>query len=187
MASRHFGPVLAAALLGLAGCAQQPVAAPPVAAPQAAAQMPATPASVERLLAAMNIEQMMEGSYAQVGKMAEGMAEQMGLKAQDRPAFDRFMQRVTEVMHEEAGWAKLKGPMVEIYTRHYSEEEVQGLIAFYESPLGRSMVAKTPAVMRDSAAVSQEMMKRVLPRIMALAKEMQPGPARRSAPRREGL
>ena len=64
---------------------------------------------------------------------------------------------------------------------------MQGLIAFYESPLGRSMVAKTPAVMRDSAAVPQEMMKRVLPRIMALAKEMQPGPARRSAPRREGL
>lgn len=164
----------AAALFAVGGCAQAPAAGSPRATPAlAAAPTPASPASVERMLQAMGAEQMLGGMYGQVGQFAEAMAKQAGIREQDRPAFERYMQRVAEVMQQEAGWAQLKEPMIRIYASHYSEEEIQGLTAFYESPLGRSMVAKTPEVMRDSAAVSQELLKRVMPRLVELAKEMQ--------------
>lgn len=161
--------------LGLAGCAQ-PGALPPAAAvpavSAAASSAPASTVSVERLLKALDLERTLDATYAQVHQVAEGVAAQAGIRARDREAFDRYMLRVTEVMREEAGWAKLKEPMVQIYARHYTEAEVQGLIAFYESPLGRSMVAKTPAIMRDSTVITQDMMKRVLPRLAELAREM---------------
>lgn len=161
--------------LGLAGCAQ-PGAVPPAdvapALSSAASTAPASAATVERLLRAMDMERTLNATFDQVGQIAEGMAAQAGIRPRDREAFDLYMKRVNEVVREEASWNQLKGPMVEIYARHYTEAEVQGLVSFYESPLGRSMVAKTPAVMQDSAAMTQAMMKRVMPRLAALAKEL---------------
>lgn len=142
------------------------------AASATASSAPASPATVERLLRAMDMERTLDATFDQVHQMAEGMATQAGVRPRDREAFERYMQRVSEVLREEASWAQLKEPMVQIYARHYTEAEVQGLIAFYESPLGRSMVAKTPAVMQDSAAITQAMMKRVMPRLAALAQEL---------------
>lgn len=161
--------------LGLAGCAQPGAASPSAAAPSASAAVssaPASPATVERLLRAMDMERTLNATFDQVNQIAEGMATQAGMRPRDREAFDRYMQRVGEVLREEASWAQLKEPMVQIYAKHYTEAEVQGLIAFYESPLGRSMTAKTPAVMQDSAAITQAMMKRVMPRLAELAQEL---------------
>lgn len=162
--------------LGLAGCAQPGAVAPAaVTAPTASAvasSAPASPATVERLLRAMDMERTLNATFDQVGQIAESMALQAGVRPRDREAFNRYMQRVNAVVREEASWAQLREPMVQIYAKHYTEAEVQGLIAFYESPLGRSMVAKTPAVMQDSAAVTQAMMQRVMPRLAALAQEL---------------
>lgn len=161
--------------LGLVGCAQPTAVAPANAAPTASAAAsttPASPATVERLLRAMDMERTLDAVFDQAAQMAEGMAAQAGVRPRNREAFDRYMKRVNEVLREEASWAQLKEPMVQVYAKHYTEAEVQGLIAFYESPLGRSMVAKTPAVMQDSAAVTQAMMKRVMPRLAELAKEL---------------
>ena len=167
-----------AGALSLTGCAQPGVLHPPAASPATDASAPASPSSVERLLKAIDIERTVDATFAQVGQIAEGMATQAGIRPQDRAIFERYMQRVAEVMREEAGWAKLKEPMVQIYIKHYTEAEVQGLIAFYESPLGRSMTAKTPAIMQDSARVSQDMLKRVMPRLAEIAKEMRAPAAR---------
>lgn len=120
----------------------------------------------------MDMERTLNAAFDQVSQIAEGMAAQAGVRPRDREAFDSYMKRVNEVMREEASWAQLKEPMVQIYTKHYTEAEVQGLVSFYESPLGRSMVARTPAVMHDTTAVTQAMMKRVLPRLAELARQL---------------
>lgn len=37
-----------------------------------------------------------------------------------------------------------------IYTEHFSEEELKGMLEFYSSPLGKSMMSKLPVVMAAS-------------------------------------
>lgn len=171
------------AVLGLMGCAQPGALSSQSPPQQQHAQAvvdatPASPASVERLLKALDMERTLDASFDQIGQIARGMGEQAGVGSRNRDDFERYMQRVSEVVREEAGWAKMKEPLVQIYAKHYSEAEVQGLIAFYESPLGRSMTAKTPAIMQDSALITQDLMKRLMPRIAGLAKEMRMPAAR---------
>src|SRR5215217_4974020 len=115
------GGMALAGVLSLAGCAQPGALPPAAASPAIGASAPASPASVERLLQAIDVERTVDASFAQVGQFAETMAAQAGIRTQDRATFERYMQRVTEVMREEAGWAKLKEPMVQIYVKHYSE------------------------------------------------------------------
>ena len=45
--------------------------------------------------------------------------------------------------------------LIPIYERNYSAEEVEGLIEFYQSPVGQSLLAKTPTVTQESIAAGQ--------------------------------
>ena len=45
--------------------------------------------------------------------------------------------------------------LVPVYAKYYSQAEIQELIAFYQTPLGRKMVATNPAVVQDSMAAGQ--------------------------------
>jgi hypothetical protein len=46
--------------------------------------------------------------------------------------------------------------LIPIYDRNFSQDDIRGLIQFYESPLGRKMLAVTPQVTQESFAVGQE-------------------------------
>jgi hypothetical protein len=46
--------------------------------------------------------------------------------------------------------------IIPIYDRHFSQDDIKGLIRFYESPLGRKMLAVTPQLTQESFVVGQE-------------------------------
>lgn len=46
--------------------------------------------------------------------------------------------------------------LIPIYKKHLTEEEVDGLIKFFESDIGKSMVQKTPLIMADAMQVGAE-------------------------------
>jgi uncharacterized protein len=43
--------------------------------------------------------------------------------------------------------------VVPIYDKHFEADELEALLAFYESPAGRKLLAKMPAVMQESVGV----------------------------------
>jgi hypothetical protein len=59
---------------------------------------------------------------------------------------------------------------VPVYARNFSDEEIDGMLEFYRTPVGRSVVAKLPQVTQESMmigqswgnAVGQEVVRRVL-------------------------
>ena len=139
---------------------------------EAHAEQAASRESVERLLALTEASKMMDAMQSQIGNMFNGMAAQMKLSEKEKPAFEKYMQKVGGLMKEDMSWDQFSEPIIKIYTKHFSEEEVQGLIKFYSSDVGRSMTKKMPLVMQESMLISQEIMKKVMPKIQALAVEM---------------
>jgi uncharacterized protein len=66
-------------------------------------------------------------------------------------------------------------PMISIYDANYSADEVRQLLAFYQSPLGRKMIARMPEITQQSIAVGNawgaSAGERVAARIRASAKQ----------------
>jgi hypothetical protein len=54
---------------------------------------------------------------------------------------------------------------VAIYKKHFSLEEIQGLIAFHHTPLGRKLVQVQPELMKEGMAVGQEFGRRAFERL----------------------
>jgi hypothetical protein len=65
--------------------------------------------------------------------------------------------------------------VVPIYDKHLTHEDVKGLIAFYESPVGRKMVSVLPAIIQESLQAGQQwgmdIARRIQQRLEARQKE----------------
>jgi hypothetical protein len=61
--------------------------------------------------------------------------------------------------------------LIPIYDKYYSSEEIEGLIVFYQTPLGKKMVATLPQIMTESAAAGdkygQQIATKVIQRMQA--------------------
>jgi len=62
-------------------------------------------------------------------------------------------------------WTRLAGEIsiheiielsVPIYMRHFDEEELAELVAFYKSPIGRKMIERMPQVMQEGTQIGAE-------------------------------
>ena len=46
--------------------------------------------------------------------------------------------------------------LIPVYDKHFSNDELEGLIAFYETPVGKKLVSKLPEIMTESAAIGDK-------------------------------
>lgn len=51
---------------------------------------------------------------------------------------------------------QLANETIQIFARHFSPEDVKGLIAFYDSDLGRKMIKSMPPAVRESVAAARQ-------------------------------
>lgn len=111
-----------------------------------------------------SIEKLMEVTGAvKMGKqMAHAVALQMtAVLKQGRPSMDEeTLQLLNEVVEEELETVfGDSGPLVDelipVYARHFTLEEIQGLLAFYETDLGRKTIEVMPMIIQESMAAGQ--------------------------------
>jgi uncharacterized protein len=118
-----------------------------------------------------DIQAMMEltGSLA----MAQQMSDQVMLQIATaiRARNPRIPQRTLDIVREEvSGVVKDNLPSfaeraVGIYHRHFTHEDIKGLLAFYSSELGKKLLRTTPALMLESMRMGAEWGRSLQPEI----------------------
>lgn len=98
-------------------------------------------------------------------KMFEVSGSEEAYKAAIKEMVSIFKQRSTAV--DEALWVELEAEflksslfdltemLVPVYQKHMTLEDLQALIAFYESPVGMKYAKSTPFIMQESMQVGQ--------------------------------
>ena len=127
-------------------------------------------AKARDLMAAMNVGDLIEKSLdAQTGIMTKGLADrivQSGTvppETANDPEFRHVMQRYFDRISAEIT-AKMKvliPQIVEqntlIYARNFTAAQLNDLAIFYRTPTGQAMIAKTPQLSADAAAVTRDL------------------------------
>lgn len=85
-------------------------------------------------------------------KLAEQIMDQM-IAALDQEGTDKAFW---DSLRAEFDTQSLLSKTMPIYDKHFTHEEIKGLIAFYQTPLGAKVVEKMPAVAQESMAVGME-------------------------------
>ncbi|MEJ6022230.1 DUF2059 domain-containing protein [Ramlibacter sp. PS4R-6] len=136
---------------------------------------PATAESIERLLVASNVEATMDSFYVAMEQiMRQSMQQAVGqqrLTPEQQRVMDSLPPKFMKLMKDEYGWASMKPDFVRIYQETFEQEEVEAMIAFYQSPAGRSLLAKMPLIIQRSAALSQQRMVTLMPRMTRMLED----------------
>src|SRR5215831_18825558 len=136
---------------------------------------PARAQTVDDALRA-DIEKLMQVTgAAQIGsQMASAVAGQVltSLKQAQPDLPDRALTIAREVLDKEfanlfSGPQNILQELVPVYAKYFTQDDIRGMLAFYESPVGKKMIQTMPAVVQDSMAVGQRWGQTVMPRVIA--------------------
>lgn len=76
---------------------------------------------------------------------------------------------LTQVLADQSLIDELGAEMVPLYARYYTVQEIEQLTAFYQTPLGRKMLATMPQLSAESMAISQRVL---IPRVNAVLEQV---------------
>ena len=131
---------------------------------------PASAESVEKLLVLGKSDKLVDSMHvAMEGIMRQAMQQAVGdkrLTPEQQRAIETVPARYTAVMRTEMNWESIKPEMVRLYQDVFTQEEVDALVAFYNTPAGQAMIDKMPVLMQRSMALGQARMQAVMPRML---------------------
>ncbi|GGY82955.1 hypothetical protein GCM10011613_29750 [Cellvibrio zantedeschiae] len=132
-------------------------------------------ASLNELLTLTDSKALVDGMWPQVEGMMNNAAKQaLGnttLNNEQQKVMEDANAKVAAVFKEEFSYDKMKPMMVSIYKESFSQEEVDGMIAFYKSKAGQAVTKKMPIVMQSTMANVQAQMSTVIPKIQKIQQD----------------
>jgi hypothetical protein len=81
---------------------------------------------------------------------------------------DSFMDEFTKTLDVSG----MLGDFIPIYQRHLTRQDVQAMLAFYDSPTGQKILREQPAMMAEGMQAMQPRMRKMMEDIMDKAEKM---------------
>ena len=137
---------------------------------------PPSEASIKQLLEVAQAHKLIDSVIAQMdGLMTQAI--QQATQGREVPPkvqkdIDKRQAEVVGVMKELLDWNKLEPMYVRIYQKSFSQQEVDGMIAFYKTPAGQAVIGKMPAVMQNTMDEMQQMMAPVMQKMQRMQQDV---------------
>ena len=129
-------------------------------------------AEAKRFVELTRVDKLAVPAYMQVRQMfAQRFAQAGGSEAQ-KAVLERYQAQASAALDRAIGWSQLKPQLVELYTRTFSQAELEELIRFYQSPLGAKVLQSMPMLTAESARLTQERVLQVAPEVNRLLNQM---------------
>ncbi len=145
------------------------------AAPAIAANAPPTDESIQELLTLTNAHQLLDQVKVQMdSQMASAMRDaQQGqaLTPERQAILDRMQTKMAAVISQALNWDALQPIYVNTYKASLTQDELDGIISFYQSPAGQAYTKKMPLIMQNVMAEMQGLIKSMQQQLVDIRKE----------------
>lgn len=81
---------------------------------------------------------------------------------------DQFEQQAHQLIEAQLGWKALQPGFVDIYAKAFTDEQLDGIIAFYKSPAGAALLANMPDVNTQIGQLGSSHVNAVQPQLQQL-------------------
>lgn len=136
-------------------------------------------AKIHEFFKVAKMDQLTDQTRKQIIAQAKsGMVQKMlgvNLATNQQQKLDDFTDKLSVVVSSALGWDKLEPEFAKLYADAYTEQQIDDLITFYKSPTGQVMVEKTPILMQQANAITQQHMAAAIPQIQQLLQDFMGG------------
>jgi len=138
---------------------------------------PPTQESIEKLLKVIQVEKTLDALRPKVyGMMQAAMDESTKgqvISPAEQMILDNFRNKASAIVENTLTIDKFMPFYIDIYTKSFTQEEVDGLITFYQSPAGKAFVTKMPVVAQTMMAEMPRLMNPMMKEMQKATEEMQ--------------
>jgi hypothetical protein len=129
-------------------------------------------AAAKQLLKLVNADQIASPWYGQVNQMFVQRFAESQAPENKKAVLERYQAKADATLDKVVGWDKIEPDMVKLYTKGFSEAELNELITFYKSALGQKVLKQMPALFAESMQMTQAKLEPVVPQINQLLEQM---------------
>ncbi len=119
--------------------------------------------AVLKLLEITNAQKLIDQTLDSINQMVAQQFKSMNLPSKGQEASDRIREEIMTWFSEFFVWEKMQKLYIDIYTDVFTEQEINGLIDFYQTPLGQKMLSKMPELMQKTIQKTQVILKSKTP------------------------
>jgi hypothetical protein len=141
-----------------------------------AADTPPSDASLKQLLEVAQAHKILDSTLAEMDTMMKNVFQQITAGQPASPEaqkiFDKARADVVSLCKEDLTWEKMEPIYLRIYRKSLSQEEVNGMIAFYKTPAGQAVITKMPLILQNTMAEVGQMMGPVMERAERMQQDL---------------
>jgi hypothetical protein len=129
-------------------------------------------AKVKELFAVMHMDHSLDRMRSAMQQQVQATAKNASGAEQMTPEKTKIQQEYVDnsmkVVDENFGWPVLEPAYLKLYADTFTEAELDGILAFYKSPAGQSLLAKTPELSGGVMQIVHSRMSDFQPKMQAL-------------------
>ena len=145
------------------------------ALPQARADEASRKAKVQELFTVMRLDHTMDQLLGSIQQQTNSMMRTMpgydAMTPEQQKIVTEYQNKVSTLANTSIGWKAMEPDMVNLYASTYDEHEIDGLIAFYKSPVGQTMLDKTPELNAKSVQFTKQRAQTLQPQLRELMQQ----------------
>jgi hypothetical protein len=147
----------------------------PSPSPTATANPPSE-ASIKQLLEVTQARKLVDSIMSQMDNLMQQAVAQAaaGREIPDsvQKEIDRQRAEMIAMMKQVLDWQKLEPIYVRIYQKTFTQQELDGMLAFYKTPAGAAVITKMPSIMQNTMDEMQGMMGPVMEKVQHLQQDV---------------
>ena len=120
-----------------------------------------------------HINQVMKQIEMQAQQTQNQMMSQLNIPENKKEKVLIFRNKLNKKIFEIISYEKMEKEYLELFTSVYTTEELKGLVKFYKSPVGKSMLEKQPIILKKAMEISQNKMRILMPELQNMIKEFE--------------
>lgn len=133
-------------------------------------------ASIKQLLETAQVHKLLDSVMTQMNAMLQQTMKQatQGRKVPPnvQKDIDKREAEMMTIFKDILDWKKLEPMYVRVYQKSLTQQEVDGMIAFYRTPGGQAVITKMPLVMQNTMNEMQEMMTPVIQKMQKMQQDV---------------
>jgi len=161
-------------LVAIQGASQNPVQAARGAAAQTAALKAIDPVKEADIRALMELIGARDLVQDGVTTSSEQYREKLLATVPNNEKGQAFVNAFVSSYEKKFDTDQVTEQLVGVYDKHYSEDEIKGLLQFYGSPLGQKVAAEMPKISREIQAASRAASAKAARESLQEVKELNP-------------
>lgn len=127
----------------------------------------------EEMMKLTEMEKLVDPIIVQMKKMQAQIMTKYDISEENRDKIIQFQKRINSKILTELSWDKMKNDYIKLFADVYTEEELKGIVEFYKSSIGQSLIKKQPQIMQKSMAIAQNKVQSLIPEIRRMTQEFE--------------